>query len=126
MNSFKYQNTAILKSELDFTRIKSLKEFSGDANLSTSVGVPKDLGKQKRIRCNVELLIGGDSERVKIFIKTSSIFEIDSIENVEHLHKDAKMFCLPKAIEELSKKLAELTRIHIGTELRIPIPQITE
>lgn len=126
MNSFKYQDTAILKSELDFTRVKTLKEFSGEANLSTSVGIPNDLEKQKKIRCAVELMIGGDNERIKIFLKTVSIFEIENIENADLLHKEAKLVCLPKAIEELSKKLAELTRIHVGTELRIPLPQITE
>ena len=126
MNSFKYQDTAILKSELDFTRVKSLKEFSGDANLSTSVGIPNDLEKKKKIRCTVELMIGGDNDRIKIFLKTISIFEIQNIENAELLHKEAKLVCLPKAIEELSNKLAELTRIHVGTELRIPLPQITE
>lgn len=126
MNHFKYQNTVIVQSELDFTRVKKPYRFTGDGNLSTSVGVPKDLEKNKRIKCIVELNIGGDNESVKIFVKTTSLFEIETPIDPDTLRKDAEEFCLVRAVEELSKKTSALTKLHLGIAVNIPVPQLTE
>lgn len=126
MNQFKLLNTSILKSELDFTKAKSSLEFSGSANLSASISIPKDLEKNKIIHCILQLLIGGAEQKIRIFIKTVSVFEIETLENAEELRKDAQNICLPKATEEMSLKIQELTRLHTGTALQISLPSLTE
>lgn len=124
MNEFKYRETVILKSELDFTRLQGSNDFRGDANLSTSVGISKDLEKNKTVRCMAELEIGGEEKAIRIYIKTTSVFDIQVLEDTETLRQDANAICLQRTLDELSQKLADLTRLHIGKEIKIAMPQV--
>ena len=124
MNEFKYRETLILKSELDFTRLHGSNDFHGEATLSTSVGISKDLEKNRAVRCIAELEIGGEEKAIRIYIKTASVFDIQVLENTETLRQDANAICLQRTLDELSQKLAELTRLHIGKEIKILMPQV--
>ena len=124
MIEFKYREKVILKSELDFTRLHGSNDFRGDANLSTSVGISRDLEKNRAVRCIAELEIGGKEKAVRIYIKTASVFDIQVLEDAETLGQDANAICLQRTLDELSQKLAELTRLHIGKEIKIPMPQV--
>ena len=80
--------------------------------------------KNRAVRCIAELEIGGKEKAVRIYIKTASVFDIQVLEDAETLGQDANAICLQRTLDELSQKLAELTRLHIGKEIKIPMPQV--
>lgn len=123
MNKFKCLSTVITKSELDFTRIKNATSFNGDADLSVMVSVPKIIEAEKPIACTAKFTLGGDDEVVKIFVESMSRFKITEVIDPNTLNEDAKEVCRRITIEEMIKKIADLTKLHTGKPLNIPMPK---
>jgi len=123
MNQFIYKNTVILKSHFDFSQFKSEQSFEGEVSQSTAVTVPKDVDTHKTVFCTIELSFGKKDDPVNFSIQARSFFEIDGDINMDTLKTDMKELCYPTAASELSEKIANLSRLHIGINLNIPIPE---
>ena len=122
MNRFKHINTAIIKSDLDFSKLENHDVLNGNANLSVSVGTPKRLEENKQIRCKAEFSFEGEDNAVKINVNTVSFFEIEEPIEEQNLREDANKICGRLATVELAQKVARITELHIGKTLNIPIP----
>ncbi len=123
MNGFTYKDTIILESQFDFSRLEESISFSGEVILSATISVPNDLERNKIVLCTLDLSLGTDADKLKLHIKSRSAFEIDNLTAIETLQEDAKAQCTPKAGEVLAERIAELTRLHIGKPLNIPISE---
>lgn len=123
MNSFIYKDTIIMESQLDFSRFEKGTSFSSEVSLSATISIPRDPEKNRKVICTIDLTFGSPSDVINLHVKSRSFFEIDGAIDAETLQKDAQEKCYPKAGECLTEKIAELTRLHIGSPLNIPIPQ---
>lgn len=122
MNSFRLISTAVVKSEMDFTRAKENSLFNGTVSLSTSTKTPKDATKHRNVYCSVTLSLGEEDDVLTIRMKTFSKFEIAELNDSGTLRKDAISYCSRQAVEEAFKKLEQLTELHVGKPLHIPLP----
>ena len=122
MNKFAYKSTNILESRFDFSKLQGTISFSGEVMLSSTIAVPKNVNAENRVICILDLSLGQEDDPIQIQVKSQSIFEIQELENEETLHADAKTICFPQAGKELSKRIEEITRLHIGKPISIPIP----
>lgn len=122
MNSFTYKDTAIIESEFDFSRSDKGLKFSGEVFLSTTISIPKNLENNRTVILTLDLSMGSKESTLYLHVISRSFFEIEGLVNSETLHDDVQAECYPKAGEVLSEKIAELTRLHIGKPLNIPIP----
>lgn len=122
MNQFDYKGTKVIKSEFDFSKLSRKSQFSGQANVMASVGVPKDLDKKRIIQCVVDFSMGNDADAAQIRVKTVSVFDIIVLDNEAGLQSDAASVCLPETIKKVSEKISDLVEIHIGRRVNIPIP----
>ena len=122
MNFFEYKSTVITKSEFDLSKNKNDGRIVGSAEVSAAIGVPRDPEANPTVRCKAEMRITGEGETLQIYVQAISSFEIKVLDNPETLVDDAKGFCTPRTIEELSKKLDQLLSIQMGESVKIPIP----
>lgn len=122
MNNFTYKNTAIVESEFDFSRIEKGIKYSGEVCLSTTISIPKDPESNRTVVLTLDLSLGSKEEKIQLHVMSRSFFEIEGDVNIDTLHDDVQEKCYPKAGEVLSEKIAELTRLHIGNPMNIPIP----
>lgn len=122
MNTFQLDKTLIMKSELDFTRAYNSRPFSGSANISDATATPKDPDKHPNVICTAILDLGGSDESLSIHVETRSLFKITNVENKSALRADAEKFCRDIALKELSRVIGELTKLHTGNSMSIPIP----
>lgn len=122
MNAFRLINTAVVKSEMDFTRAKKDLVFNGFVSLSTSLKTPKDAAKHRNTYCFVTLSLGEENDILKIRMKTLSKFEIVELNDPSTLRKDSSNYCPRRAVEEALRKFEQLTELHIGHPLHIPLP----
>ena len=122
MNRFKHINTTVLTSNLDFSKVEKPYTFKGNADLSVSVGIPKNLEENKRIRCEAMFKFGSEEETIKINMTSLSFFEIEAPIEEQTLREDANKICSRLAVEELAQKIARITELHVGKALNIPIP----
>lgn len=112
----------MLKSEMDFSKVKRELLFSGTVNLTTTTKTPKDPEKNRNIYCSVTFSMGEADDVVKIRMETLSKFEIVQIDNPATWQEDSKSYCSRRATEEALKKLEVLTETHLGQPLHIPLP----
>ena len=122
MNNFAYKKTAIIESEFDFSRIDKGIKFSGDVCLSTTIAIPKEPKSNRTVVLTLDLSMGSKEDNLQLRVKSRSFFEIEGDVNIETLQNDAQEKCYPTASQELSRRIAELTLLHIGKPLNIPIP----
>lgn len=122
MNKFAYKSTNILESRFDFSKLQGTISFSGEVMLSSTIAVPKNTNTENRVICILDLSLGQEADPIQMQVKSQSIFEIQELENEEALYADAKKICFPQAGKELSKRIEEITRLHIGKPISIPIP----
>lgn len=122
MNRFEYRSTVILKSDFDFIRLEGGGQIQGNAEVSSAIGIPKNLEENKSIRCMIEMKLDGERDDFHVYIKTISDFGIIVLDNEDQLIKDAKEFCTPRTMDELSERLNRLISIQLGQEVNIPIP----
>ena len=126
MNKFVYKNTNIIESQFNFNKLQESIAFDGEVMLSSTIAVPKNISENKIIVCILDLSLGHEDDPITLHVKSQSIFEIQELANKDELHKDAKEKCLPKAGQELSERIKEITRLHIGKPISIPIPKDLE
>lgn len=122
MNSFRWISTAVVKSEMDFTKAKKDSVFSGDVNLSVTTKTPKDAEKNRTIYCSVTLSLGEEHDSIKIWMKTLSKFEIEELDDPDTLREDSRSYCPSRAVEETLKKMELLTEAHLGKAVHISLP----
>lgn len=125
MNRFAYESTAVTKSEFDLTKLKSGEKIDGSAEVAVAIGIPRDPETNRAIRCKITMKIAGEDNEYRCYIQTASDFTITDLTDPKTLVKDAKEFCVPKAVEELSKRLDQLLSIQLGKKISIPIPPIS-
>lgn len=123
MNNFTYRETAILESQFDFSRLDKGLQFSGEVVLSATISTPQNPDQQKTVACTLDLSMGSEEDKMQLHVKSRSIFVLEGEINTDTLQDDAKAKCYPKAGEVLTERIAELTRLHIGKPLNIPIPR---
>lgn len=123
MNRFFLKYTEISKSELDFTRMRGKYKFEGPVEVSVSIGTPKDAVETPVIQCKASFHMGGPDKKIEIRVQTTSIFDIVELCDETTLADDAKDYCGPITEEELTKKIRELTELHIGQPIEINIPK---
>ena len=121
MNQFEHEETQIIKSRLDFSRVSEQLSFSSNVALSGVLQYSKDLEQSPDVLSKAILELGGENERVFIHVEIVSVFRITHLEK-ETLRQDAEAFCRPYTIRELTRKIADLTKLHIGTSLQLQIP----
>ena len=125
MNRFKYKSTAVTKSEFDLTKLKGGEKIDGSAEVTVAIGIPKDSEVNRMVRCKLAMNITGEDNEYRCYIQTVSDFAIVDLTDQNALVKDAKEFCVPKTMEELSKRLDQLLSIQMGKKINIPIPSIS-
>ena len=125
MNRFKYKSTAVTKSEFDLTKLKGGEKIDGSAEVTVAIGIPKDSEVNRMVRCKIAMNITGEDNEYRCYIQTVSDFAIVDLTDQNALGKDAKEFCVPKTMEELSKRLDQLLSIQMGKKINIPIPSIS-
>ena len=125
MNRFAYKSTAVTKSEFDLTKLKSGEKLDGSAEVTVAIGIPKDPETNRTVRCKIAMKIAGENNEYQCYIQTASNFTITDLTDPETLVKDAKEFCVPKTVEELSERLDRLLSIQVGKKISIPIPPIS-
>lgn len=123
MNNFAHKNTTIIESQFCFSRVDKEFNFSGEVVLSITIATPKNAESQKLVVCTLDLSMGSEEDQIQLRVKSRSVFELIGEVNPDTLQDDAKASCCPKAIDVLTEKIAELTRLHIGRPLTIPIPR---
>lgn len=123
MNKFLLKYTEISRSELDFTRMHGKYNFEGPVEVSVSIGTPKDAAETPVIQCKASFYMGGPDKKIEIRVQTTSIFDIVELDDEATLADDAKEYCGPITEEELTKKIRELTELHIGRPIEINIPK---
>lgn len=124
MNSFKYINTIIPQSEFDFSRLKGASEHKGEMTLAVTFGIPKDPSKTRKIICELDLTLGSENDNMLIHIKSQSRFDVLEPVNVDTLENDVQEYCYQYAIDELGKRVSEITKLQIGSPINIPIPPL--
>ena len=125
MNRFKYKSTAVTKSEFDLTKLKGGEKIDGSAEVTVAIGIPKDSEVNRMVRCKIAMNITGEDNEYRCYIQTVSEFAIVDLTDQKALVKDAKECCVPKTMEELSKRLDQLLSIQMGKKINIPIPSIS-
>ena len=125
MNRFKYKSTVVTKSEFDLTKLKGGEKIDGSAEVTVTIGIPKDSEVNRMVRCKIAMNITGEDNEYRCYIQTVSDFAIVDLTDQNALVKDAKEFCVPKTMEELSKRLDQLLSIQMGKKINIPIPSIS-
>lgn len=125
MNRFKYKSTAVTKSEFDLTKLKGGEKIDGSAEVTVAIGIPKDSEVNRMVRCKIAMNITGEDNEYRCYIQTVNDFAIVDLTDQNALVKDAKEFCVPKTMEELSKRLDQLLSIQMGKKINIPIPSIS-
>lgn len=125
MNRFKYKSTAVTKSEFDLTKLKGGEKIDGSAEVTVAIGIPKDSEVNRMVRCKIAMNITGEDNEYRCYIQTVSDFAIVDLTDQNALVKDAKEVCVPKTMEELSKRLDQLLSIQMGKKINIPIPSIS-
>ena len=125
MNRFKYKSTAVTKSEFDLTKLKGGEKIDGSAEVTVAIGIPKDSEVNRMVRCKIAMNITGEDNEYRCYIQTVSDFAIVDLTDQNALVQDAKEFCVPKTMEELSKRLDQLLSIQMGKKINIPIPSIS-
>ena len=125
MNRFKYKSTSVTKSEFDLTKLKGGEKIDGSAEVTVAIGIPKDSEVNRMVRCKIAMNITGEDNEYRCYIQTVSDFAIVDLTDQNALVKDAKEFCVPTTMEELSKRLDQLLSIQMGKKINIPIPSIS-
>lgn len=123
MNSFNYKKTVLLKSELKFSNIENEINYSGEITLSTTFAIPRDPNEKKIVVLTLDLSFGSENDSIQLNVVSRSFFEILECDSLGTLQDDVRTKCYPKASEELSERIAELTKLHVGRALKISIPR---
>lgn len=122
MNSFAYKDTVIVESQLDFSRFLKTEHLEGEVSLSSTISIPKDPEKVRNVICSIDLSLGDSSDVIYLHVKSRSVFEITGAIDAKTLEADAQEKCFPQACDLITKKIAQLTQLHIGSPLNISIP----
>ena len=122
MNKFTHKKTVIKESRFDFSKLEAGINIKGEAMLSVSLAVPKNPETNRMIVCTLEVTLGEDTDRIKLYVASQSTFSIDGEICQATLHRDAEEQCYPEAGRIMKERIAEITRLHVGTPLNIPIP----
>lgn len=122
MNTFKYQMTIL--PDFQFNKFAD-RIKQGDVIISTSIGIPKDLSKNKIVRCNLLVeVVNSITKETDIKFKSISAFDITSQEIYEDsLLEDAVNYCIPIALEETDRKFEEVSKILIGYPINLQMSQ---
>ena len=110
-------------SQFNFSRANEEFIFSGEAILSITIATPKNIERQKPVVCTLDSSMGSEEDKFQLHVISRSVFELTGTADLDTLQEDAKTSCCPIAIDVLTQKVAELTHIHIGRSLTIPIPR---
>ena len=125
MNQFEHKETQIVKSMLDFSRVSDSFSFSNNASLSIAIAISRDLEHFPSLKSKAVFEFGSENDPISIYVEIVSVFNITHLDK-ETLKEESETFCRPYIIDELRRKIAELTKLHIGTPLQIPIPNNLE
>lgn len=123
MNTFKYQMTIL--PDFQFNNFID-RTKQGDVSVSVSIGIPKDLSKNKIVKC--DLLVEAVNSRTRetdIKFKSVSVFDITSPEiSEDSLLEDAADYCLPIALEKTDQKFEDISKILMGKPVNLQLANI--
>ena len=122
MNNINYVKSNIIKSCFDFSRLDGKLQYSGSCNISVSAQPPKnERPNNKDFKCIASLSIGDDESTIKIEMAFGFLFHIDGDIDFDTLSDDIESICVPKILSQISDYFRELTKIHLGASLELPL-----
>ena len=122
MNQFDYKKTVVPEFHFNVLPDQELRE---EISVSFSIGISKDLAKDKRVRCDALVEVCNlDTKNTDIKFTAISFFDITSSEiDINALIDDAKEYCIPISIQKADEKLSQMSKFLIGQELNFQLPQ---
>lgn len=124
MNKFKHNKTIITESKIDFAKLDEGISFNGEVAISVTIAVPKEPEAKRMIICTIEITMGQkDVDNVSLHAISQSSFDIEGDIEKENLQKDAQVICYPEAARITKNRIADITRLHVGVPINVPIPQ---
>lgn len=122
MNEFKYQVTIF--PDFCFNMFSS-RETTGEISVSTSIGIPKDLKKNKVVRCDISVeVVNEASKETDIKFKAVSVFDIATPKPSEKtLLKDAANYCIPIAMKKTDEKFAQVSQLLSGQIINLQLSE---
>lgn len=121
MNPIKYLGNYIQKS--NFVLFGN-NQFDSQvaAKVKATLSFPKSPQVGQKIRCMLDLTVGEENETVlNIFVQLCVLFEIEQLDDEKELEKYAQDFCIKQSMEIMQDKLAQLTKLHSGVPLELPL-----
>ncbi len=123
MNEFDYKTTFV--PDFHFSMLPG-SELKGEISVSFSIGIAKDLTKNKRVRCDVFVEVRNlDTKNTDIEFKAISLFDITTSPDIDidTLLDDAKEYCIPISTQKADEKLSQVSKFLIGQELNLQLSQ---
>ena len=123
MLEFRYRTT--VPSDFYFDIPPGQDKILGEVTVSTSIGIPKDLTKNKKVRCDIIVVVFNKvTDEKDIKIKTKSFFDIVSdVTDIETdtLVKEAAEYCVPISLEETDKIILRASEALIGQQINLQL-----
>lgn len=122
MNTFKYQMTIL--PDFQFNKFIDGKR-QGEVSISASIGIPKDLSKNRKVKCDLLVeAVNSITKETDIKFKSISVFDIISPEIfVDSLLEDAADYCIPIALEKTDQKFEAVSKILMGHSISLQLSQ---
>lgn len=122
MSEIKYLTDRVTRSHIDLNEEFPEAQNAIDCKIQSSIMVPKEPEVGRKIKCLLDLTIGEEQKTAPyIFIQLVVFFEIVEFSTAQELGNYAEDYCLKKSVDIMQSKVADLTKLHTGVPLEIPL-----